>query len=376
MSRSFSWVRRPVHPIGIDFGTRTIRMMQLARQCGQPAVIACALRELPLGNYAPEELDDLRVQAVQEMLAEGGFVGRSVITALSFDELHVRNLRIPPMPEEEIAAAVQFEAADRLSIDPENCELRCLPAGDVRQGTEIREEVIVLAAERAVIDARVALLARMNLVPAAIDALPCAVFRGFERFLRRTEDANESNLFVDLGYSATRVIVSRGPEIIFIKSVPIGGRRFDELVAEQLSLSQLEAIQVRLRLHRQHIATVTGQGAGEPVAENVRRAALDALRPALEQLGKEIGLCLRYCSVTFRGQRADAATVVGGEASDLDILRVLSDQVNLPFHTGRPMRNLGFELDNDGADRRTGQPEWATALGLALKPVDQMAEVA
>jgi type IV pilus assembly protein PilM len=104
------------------------------------------------------------------------------------------------------------------------------------------------------------------------------------------------------------------------------------------------------------------------VDENVRRSVLDALRPALEQLSKEIALCVRYCAVTFRGPRADAVTVVGGEAADADVLQVLSDQVNVPFHTGKPMRHVTFEIDPRGADRRSGQPEWATTLGLALKP--------
>jgi len=40
----------------------------------------------------------------------------------------------------------------------------------------------------------------------------------------------------------------------------------------------------------------------------------------------------------------------------------------VPFHPGRPLRNIACDRDFDGIDRRTGQPEWATAMGLALKP--------
>jgi type IV pilus assembly protein PilM len=206
------------------------------------------------------------------------------------------------------------------------------------------------------------------------------LFRSFERFLRREEDRNSVNAFVEMGYSATRVVVSRGPKIIFFKSIPIGGARFDELVAEQMDLPLNEAAELRIRLYRQHVAEMTGQtpdaSQEEPVGESVARAVFDALRPALEQLAKEIALCLRYCSVTFRGIRSNEVTVVGGEACNQDILRMLSDQVNLPFHVGRPMRNVGAEPDFGGADRRTGQPEWATVLGLALKPIRNLEEAA
>jgi len=347
-------------------------MLQVARHQEQITVTACGQQEIPPGAYSPAEMTEIRARAITTLLAEQRFAGRDVVIALPWDQLHIRSVRIPPMPEEEVGQAVRFEAAERLGVEPEQAEIRHLLAGDVRQGTEVRQEVIVLGVERAVIQDYVRLLQGVGLRPAAIDAAPCALFRSFERFLRRGEDRNEANVFIDLGYSGTQVAVSRGSELIFVKSIPIGGRRFDELVAESLSLSPNEAVELRRQLRSRHVASAIGLAAddhtGVPVDENIRRSVLDTLRPALEQLSKEIALCVRYCAVTFRGPRADAVTVVGGEAADADILQVLSDQVNIPFHTGKPMRHVTFETEVRGADRRNGQPEWATALGLALKP--------
>jgi len=380
LSRTFYWMRRRVDPIAIDFGTRCVRMLQLAQQRGQTTVIACAERALPPGSRSSADYDHMRMEAVKDMLAEKAFIGRQVITSLGWEETQVRNLRVPNMPEEEIGDVIRYEAGERFGLDPDKAELRFMVAGDVRQGTEMRQEVIVLAAGRPEIDAHLNLLSKLGLQPAAIDAGPCALFRSFERFLRREEDRNSVNAFVEMGYSATRVVVSRGPKIIFFKSIPIGGSRFDELVAEQMDLQLNEAVELRIRLYRQHVCEITGQAPDksqeEPVGESIARAVLDALRPALEQLAKEIALCLRYCSVTFRGIRSNEVTVVGGEACNHHILRMLSDQINLPFHVGRPMRNVGAEPDFDGADRRTGQPEWATVLGLALKPIRNVEEAA
>ncbi len=376
MSASF-WVSRRVDPIGLDLGARCIRMMQTARHRGQVSIIACGQRLLPPGPHSPAEYERTAVEAVRELLSEGGFLGHDVITHMGWDALQVRNLRVPVMPESEMAEVVRFEAGERFGLDPAEAELRFLVAGDVRQGTEMRQELIVLGAASADIGRHTSLLGRMGLRPVAIDAGPCAVFRGFERFLRREQDRNSVNAFVDVGYAATRLIVSRGPEIIFFKSIPVGGSRLDELTSEQLDLSLAEASQLRLRLHRQQMMQALGiEGEGEEkVGENTRQALADALRPAIEQLSKEIALCLRYCSVTFRGIRCDEVTAVGGEAHGQDLLRMLSDQVNVPFRVGRPMRNMASETESGGMDRRSGQPEWATVLGLALKPV-QTAEAA
>jgi Tfp pilus assembly PilM family ATPase len=67
---------------------------------------------------------------------------------------------------------------------------------------------------------------------------------------------------------------------------------------------------------------------------------------------------------------------VGGEAGNVDTLRLLADQVNVPLQVGRPVRNIGTDGGGSGADRRSGQPEWATAVGLALKPIPAEAQVA
>jgi type IV pilus assembly protein PilM len=366
-------------PIGIDFGSRFTRLIQLDMRGGQCTIAAAAQVEIPPGEHAPEERKRLRDRAVAESLESGAFHGRDIVVSVGWDDLQVRSLRVPNMPEDELFAAVRYEASERFGLDPEAAELRFVPAGEVRQGTEVRQEVIAFGVAREAVETQLERLAEMGLNPVAIDADPCAVFRGFERFLQRDEDVSDVNAFVDLGYGATRVILSRGPEMIFFKSIPIGGRRFDQLVAKQLGLSEIEAAQIRVRLHRQHVAAITGHteelDPEETVGETLRQAVVDALRPALEQLSKEIALCLRYCSVTFRGLRTDAVTVVGGEACNADTLRLLSDQVNVPFHVGKAARHLGCDAAFHGADRRTGLPEWATAIGLALKPVPDTAEV-
>lgn len=380
VSRSFSWVRRNVSPIAVDFGTRVIRMLQLANYRGQPSIIACSERALPPGTHSSADYEQMRCEAVKEMLAEDSFIGREAATAVRWDDLQIRNLRIPQMPEEEIGNVIRFEAAERFALSPSDAEIRFLLAGDVRQGTEVRQEVIAMGVGGQTINAHITMLSRLGLQPVAIDAGPCAMFRPFERFLRRDEDANAVNAFVDMGYTATRVVVSRGPNLIFYKAIPIGGRRYDELLSQQLDLSLADAAQLRIRLHRQHVADLTGQPHqltdDEVVNEDTQRAVIDALRPALEQLSKEIGLCLRYCSVTFRGIRSEAVTAIGGDACNRDVLRVLSDQVNVPFNVGKPMRNIGADAEFGGSERRTGQPEWATALGLALKRVSLEAGVA
>ena len=82
MNRTFSWVQRPIEPIGLDLGTRFIRMLQVARHKEQITVTACAQHEIAPGAYSPAEMEDIRIRAIASMLAEGSFAGRDAVIAL------------------------------------------------------------------------------------------------------------------------------------------------------------------------------------------------------------------------------------------------------------------------------------------------------
>jgi Tfp pilus assembly PilM family ATPase len=252
-------------------------------------------------------------------------------------------------------------------------------AGDARHTIRQQEEVIVLAADRVSIDARLAMLADLGLNPVAIDAEPCATFRSFERLLQRQEDRERVNTFMDLGYEGTRTMVTCGRSILALNSTPVGGRIFDQLVSERLGLSLRQTGDLRLRLHRQMYGAEMGDSPGQPhhhVSETTRWAVLDAFRPALDQVAEGIVACRRYASETFDIPPSETIIATGGEAYNRDLIQRLSDQVGTRLEIGRTIENIALEEDVENRDRRTGQPDWANVLGLAFKPVCAPIEVA
>src|SRR5262249_3842284 len=160
-----------------------------------------------------------------------GFRGRSVVSSLGPGEFELKNVRLPTMPPEELGAAVEFEARERFGMTPEQAEFRHLVAGQVRHGNEVREEVIVFAARREVIQERIAVFAEVGLDPIALDIGPSAMARCFVRFLRRAEDAAAVHVFLDVGWRGTSLCVTRGAEVCFVKLFDIGGSAFTNALA-------------------------------------------------------------------------------------------------------------------------------------------------
>ncbi len=351
--------RSKVQPIGLDIGSDSIRMLQL-EQVGDSLSVVAALRRTRNGGAVcesgkPDNLQD----TLRDMIRQGGFHGRQVVASLPREILHLKNLRLPLMPASELAGAVAFEAETIFPFDLSEARLHFIPAGEVRQGNETKQEVILLAALNADIDATLEQLHQAGLIVESFDIQPTALYRTVDRFVRRREDEQIVHVLVDVGFQCSQVVIGRGREINLIKMIDIGGRHLHEAVSRKLGISFDEARALRRRLEH-------ADNNDDKSKDSVRQAVYDAMRTVSEELSREIALCLRYYSVTFRGHRPSRVRVVGGEACDPQLIRQLAGGMPIPVESGRPLANVDTSRMTS-TDRRSGMCEWTTAFGLALK---------
>jgi len=241
--------------------------------------------------------------------------------------------------------------------------VQIIPAGEVRQGIDVRQEVIVLAAKHDDVAGLLEQLHRCGVTVESLDVESCALYRSQERFIRRREDEQDVHVMVDVGYRRSHVVIGRGRDITFMKPIDVGSCQLHDAVSRKLGITVDEARALRRRL----IEAAPGPATPELLKKDaVRQAVFDATRSTMEELGREIGLCLRYYSVTFRGQRPAKVRLFGGEASDPLLLGVLNAALGIPVEAGRPL----FSVDTsrlDAADRSGFMSEWAMAFGLGLK---------
>jgi type IV pilus assembly protein PilM len=178
---------------------------------------------------------------------------------------------------------------------------------------------------------------------------------------------------IDLGHATTKIVVARGRQVLLVKSMDVGGRNFDAAVAKQLDLSEKEASELRLQIMREGPGSSAddGDAAGaDEAAEgpgSVGWTLLDAVRGEVEDLAREIALCLRYCSVTFRGLRPEQVTMTGGQAYDPMMTRLLGEQLGIQCQVGQPLKGVVTSEVDFGEDRRGTLAEWGVCAGLALR---------
>lgn len=360
-------------PIGLDLGASSVKLIQFAESQGRLSLIAAAHRDLPSVSDA-QAAHEAAGQAIRHLLATHRFEGREVVTALGHREYQLKSIRVPPMPPEEMESAVTFEAQERFDFGGATAQFRFLEAGEVRHGNELKHELMVFAATESVVQERLAFLQSLKLDPVAVDLSPCAVARSFVRFLRRAGDASAVNVFLDVGQRGTTILITRGTELVFLKVIDIGGQCMTDAVARSLAIPVDEAAQLRLAILRDQSGRRGDVECSVPA--EVRTAVADAVRPSADQIAKDVQLCLRYYAVTFRGQRAESVTLVGGEAHEPALLKALQDAVDVPCMTGYPLRGVQNLGDLTSREERAFHPAWGVACGLALRGMACVSSVA
>ena len=367
---------RGQQPIGLDIGHNSIKMIQLAVNEGHISILAADKVHIDAGiNGDGEERRSFVISTIKQMLTDGNFRGRNVVSCLPSDRLKITSLRLAEAETQEIEQVLRKEVGQRFGLDPDKDTINYVLAGNVQQGDEIKNELILFAADDETIKNHIGMLEEAQLRPVAIDTIPCALFRSFERSLRRQEDREHTVVFVDVGSRFTTVVFGRGGEISFVKQIPIGGEKFNREIAAKLgiSINEAETLRGKLRMERASAGpyfqgTPSQNTANEGRLDaSTRQVMVDAISAVAEELAREISLCFRYYTVTFRGKRVERAVFAGGEAYEGILLNVLKRQLAVEIEVAQPLRGFDMMNVNFDSDRRGLLCEWAVAVGLSLK---------
>jgi len=344
------WPGQHCGPIGVDIGSRSVKLLQF--DAAQEEIRDAARWDLPREPTAnPDRQNERLVEAIRRAREGHNFAGRDAVLCLGADNLFVQNIRVAQASGDELSKIVHFEAAGRLPFSSEEAEIQYIEADDVKQGDTVRREVILLACHRPSLNRLLSVAEQAGLRPVAVDTEPTSLLRCYSRQFRRDDDLQRRVMFVNIGESSTVAVIARGADTMFVKYIDLGGRHFDEAVSRNLKMTLGDASALR-----RHNGDRRADQRDPEIAQSIR----EAVRSVLEKLSHELSLCLRYYSVTFRGQPLAQIVLGGGETTET-LSQWLGTRLDVPCEVGDPLR--AFKKGRVAG--RLGQ--WDVAAGLALK---------
>jgi type IV pilus assembly protein PilM len=426
-----NWLTTRAQPIGVDFGSDCLRLAQVQFHGAEPRLIAAASADVPhhIRDDAEARLTFFS-ENVRDLLAQGNFRGRQAVLGLPAASMFIRHLRTARMKEDQLRKALRWEARGKLPIDLSKAVIRHLIAGEVYHDQEPLLEIILMAASRESVNGLLAAAGAAKLDVVGMNVEPMALVDCFSQVYRRKTDQEVTSLFVDIGCTASRAMICRGRQVLFARSISIGGDHFTRAVAEAMKVEFEEAKLLRIKLSRVeaaaqfqrsaqleaatgaanhapiHAAAVGSPGAASigagvatlapagPISEFdaelieddadetgiagsersdasvlADKAALvkDACRHPLHRLVEELDLCRRYYETTFPSRPVDRALFVGGEARQQSLCQYLAGELGLPAQIGDPLARMS--RSNDIAPE-TGidrrEPQPAWAVAIGL----------
>jgi type IV pilus assembly protein PilM len=260
-------------PIGIDFGSDSLKMAQAVLSGGEWKLQAAASADVP-ANVRHDQAARLNFfcDSVKDLLIQGNFEGKSVVLALPAASMFIQHLRMPQMDEESLRKALPWEARGKLPIDPHHALLRHSIAGEVFQDQEAKVEVILMAAGRELVNQFLAAAARAKLDVIGMHVEAKAIVDCFCHIYRRKTEAEVTSMYVDIGASGSRAFIARGTQLLFARSIAVGGDAFTRTIAGQLSMNMDEAKLLRLKLAN-----------SQPAAGEVQQQRPEAVEPQPER---------------------------------------------------------------------------------------------
>jgi type IV pilus assembly protein PilM len=290
--------------------------------------------------------------------------------------------------------------------------MRHVIAGEVYQDQEPKNEVIVMAAQRDLVNQFLAAAARAKLDVVGMNMEAKAIVDCFAHMYRRRADGESTTCYLDIGCCASRAYIARGETVFFARAIPIGGEHFSKAVSQALKINLDEAKLLRVKLcasqpvlnerhEKQTVrapepvidnsfamlgAALQAKGAAptaapqaaaaapvapaNPLAEQARQVE-QACREPLGKLIEELDLCRRYYESTFQNRPVDRLIFVGGESRHRALCQHIARELGLAAQLGDPLVRMSRASEvgiESGIDRRQPQPAWAVAVGLSLGP--------
>jgi type IV pilus assembly protein PilM len=347
---------RGAMPIGVDIAPDMVRMLQFRRAVNGLELQAAGAAPLTVAGDDAAARQAAIVAAINTLRKQHRFLGRSAVTTLTPELVPARSVRLPQMPAAEVHQALQWEARDRLGFDTTDGQIAYFRAGEVRRGNEAKDEFLMFGAPALPLRERINTLRAAGLIPEGIDLQPSAILRTVERAAPLASEVTRAVLL--LGVHQTQLMITQGQNFAFYKHLEASSAKLTQAVATKLGVDLEEAYTMRTR----HL--VMDEGAGD----ELQQAVIDAMRPMLEEMAREVERCLRYYTVTFRGGRPETLMMPGAAELPERARELIANTAGMGVEDIQTLRGIGQLTAATRPDRSW---PWTLAAGLALYPLNE-----
>jgi type IV pilus assembly protein PilM len=301
-------------------------------------------RDSPAGREALARL-------IADAMAEAGLSLRNLhglTVGVSGPDVILKQIQLPLMDDTEVGPALRFEARKHLPFEIQNMviDFQIL----ARSVTERRLDLLLAAVPQERLDRTTAPFRMLGVEVDIVDAAPLALANAL---FRKVDPDQEAHILLDLGHSASHLILYQRSQPFFSRRMDFGGRTLTEAVARGMKVPFEEAEEWKV--------SAGSDRPGFRVDWSMPEMGfmLDALRfQLLEDVRRSLAF---YRTIGSLPERL-SLWLSGGSARLPGLADRLQELLECPVRVFNPMESLSGATDHPAV-----APQFAQAYGLSLR---------
>ena len=349
-----------VTSVGLDIGSSAVRAVQVTLGGRGPSTLdRLGQVVLPPGAVRDGEIVDAGpvVEALRTLWTRYGFKNRHVYLGVANQQVVVRQIDLPYLPDEELRRSLEFQAQDAIPIpiDQAILDFHTLEHFENEQGERF-SRILLVAAQRQMVDSMLEVVTGAKLEPVGLDLDAFAMLRSLAP--EGVLDDRDGEMLIDVGASVTNIVVHENGIPRFVRILLMGGGSITDSLMSAMSIEHEEAEDLKARTGLSDEYGFDDDDAARLITERALRF-VDEIRGSLDYYSAQTD------SVPVR------RAILSGGASQLPNLRErLSETLRMPVDRGHPMQDL--KIGNVGLASEQlieAEPYLTVAIGLALGAV-------
>jgi len=341
--------------VGVDIGTSSVKLLQLASSGGRYRVEAFAVESVPEGAVSEGLIAEPEVvaNAVKKGLKRGGFKVKNCAMAVTGSAVITKTINLPAdLSEDDIEGQIEVEAGQYIPYPREEVSLDFEILGPSPRNADLLE-ILLAASKTEHVEARRDVAELAGLSVTVIDVESYAIANAFD-LVRRSAGMDESETLgvLNIGSSVSTMIALRGQRMLYSREHSFGGH---QLIEECMRRYGMDPEQARF-LQREE----------EPPAGFED----EVLEPFRQNVIQQISRALQFYSSSSDYASINSLFVTGGGASIPGLAEAIGNEIGLSCEVADALKDLRLAPRVNTRDLTKVRPSLTTACGLALRGFD------
>jgi type IV pilus assembly protein PilM len=336
--------------VGLDIGSKLIKVAVIDHTNKTPELVKVVVSPLLADAIVEGEVMDPTIVAdtIRSTLEAAGVKKREVVTAVGGRDVIVKRIQTERARESEAREVIEYEAQQHVPFDDmESVEIDFQILDS--ESTDGKMDVLLVAAKRDLVEARLRLLADAGLEPSVVDVDAFALHNAFEA--SHPDAMHGVVALVNIGHEVTNVNILDDGVPVLTRDMAVGTRRIREDLQREIGMSADDAEAVIQGYERSpHLDRVLGVRL-EDIVGGVERAA---------------GFLLTSSHSSSRTLRA--VFTCGGGSRMRGVNEILAERLGTPVQQANPLSGISVRQGAlDSLIIEECAPLLMLPIGLALR---------